>query len=311
MVNKNDTVVEQFDLTDEEFKKINYYCCKEHLSELKELIRKKSKNKFVRIMRLNINKYLKQINNMSNVTRETVNLLIQSKQTLINVQKLIKNKSIVDANTLLRSSFENLIMAMMINYDENIYNEFLDLSINDETRHYTRPQYLRNNFRKILRKLDGDLFEEISNRKLKEMLDEYYDKLCLFTHSTLIVNAMVELEKEENIDIYIFAIKQNAYFLEIILYLCLKYLTNSNNQPINILYIIAGWIVLVTDIDKKTITVENIDKLKEVLYIDINKSYFDKNNDMIELLKNEFEEMKLDLESNPMMVIKFIKEIIL
>lgn len=137
MVNKNDTVVEQFDLTDEEFKKINYYCCKEHLSELKELIRKKSKNKFVRIMRLNINKYLKQINNMSNVTRETVNLLIQSKQTLINVQKLIKNKSIVDANTLLRSSFENLIMAMMINYDENIYNEFLDLSINDETRHYT------------------------------------------------------------------------------------------------------------------------------------------------------------------------------
>lgn len=311
MVDKNDMDVELFNLTDDELKKINYYCCKEHLSELKELIRKKLKNKFVRIMRLNINKYLNQINNMSNVKKETVNLLIQSNQTLINVQKLIKNKSIVDANTLLRASFENLIMSMMINYDENIYNEFLNLSIDDETRQYTKPQYLRNNFRKILRKIDGDLFVDISNRKLKEMLDEYYDKLCLFTHSTLIVNAMVELKKEEDLDIYIFALKQNAYFLEIILYLCLKYLTNSNKQPINILYIIAGWIILLTDIDKNTLTMENIDKLKDILYIDINKSYFDKNKDMIELLKNEFEEMKLDLETNPIVVIKFMKEIIL
>ena len=97
----------------------------------------------------------------------------------------------MDANTLLRSSFENLIMAMMINRDENVYNEFIELSINNQTRCNTKPQTLRNNFRRVLKELDCDIFNEISNTKLKSMLDELYDKLCLFTHSTLIVNAMV------------------------------------------------------------------------------------------------------------------------
>lgn len=296
--------------TSEELKKINYYLSKDNLFELKEMAREKTKNKFVKVMRLNITKFINQLDNNVNIKKETINLLIQSKNTLNNVHKLIKNKSIVDANSLLRSSFENLIMAMMINYDNNIYNEFLDLSLNDETRKYTKPQYLRNHFRKVLRQFDVDLFSDISNRKLKEMLDEFYDKLCLFTHSTLIVNAMVELQKNENVDIYIFALKQNCYFLEIILYLCLKDLNNSQNQPINILYIVIGWIVLLTDVNKQALIPENIEKLKQLLYIDINKEYFEKNYDIVEVLKNEIKGFQTELESNPMIIIEVINEII-
>lgn len=296
--------------TNEELKKINYYLSKDNLFELKEMAREKTKDKFVKVMRLNITKFINQLDNNVDVKKETINLLIQSKNTLNNVHKLIKNKSIVDANSLLRSSLENLIMAMMINYDNNIYNEFLNLSVNDETRKYTKPQYLRNHFRKILRQFDDGFFSDISNRNLKEMLDEFYNKLCLFTHSTLIVNAMVKLQKNENIDIYIFALKQNSYFLEIILYLCLKHLNSSQNQQINILYIVIGWFVLLTDINKQALTAENIEKLKQLLYMDINKEYFEKSYDIVEALKNEIKGFKSELESNPMIIIEVINEII-
>ena len=56
------------------------------------------------------------------------------------------------------------------------------------------------------------------------MLDEFYDKMCLFTHSTIFVNAMVELEKDNDLDLYAISIKMNTYFVEVLLYLCLKYL---------------------------------------------------------------------------------------
>ena len=75
---------------------------------------------------------------------ETVNLLNQTRKTLKNVHKFIKNTEVVDANSLLRSAFENLIMGMMIYENTSTYKEFINLSIDDKTRQYTKPQKLRN-----------------------------------------------------------------------------------------------------------------------------------------------------------------------
>ena len=196
MISLTEEAIEKInsELTDEQIMQLVYLLQKDKLVELKELARKKCKTKFIMVMRKYINKFFKDLENDKEFKRpETVNLLNQTRKTLKNVHKFIKNKEVVDANSLLRSAFENLIMGMMINESEDTYKEFINLSIDDTTRKLTKQQKLRNDFRKVLRKLDGDLFVEMSNKNLKDLLDEFYDKMCLFTHSTIVVNAMIEI----------------------------------------------------------------------------------------------------------------------
>lgn len=298
VVNKN--------ITNDDCWKYLYYLT--NFEESKKDITKQVNKNFINVMRKSIKSNLIKMNCNEYIKKETINLLIQSNSTLKNVHYLIRQKSIVDANTLLRSSFENLIMAMMINRDENVYTEFINLNINNQTRCYTKPQTLRNNFRKVLKDLDCDIFTEISNTKLKSMLDEFYDKLCLFTHSTLIVNAMVELKKDESLSIYIFAIKQNVYFLELLIYFCLNYLNNSNENTLDVNYIVLGYILLLSDIDRKELTKENLDKLNSLLYSDINNEYFKKNKSDIEMLNKEIQEFKKDIEKNPWVIVDFFSK---
>lgn len=310
MIIEEDIKKIQSELTVEQFQRLTYFLSKDHLYELKELARKKVKNKFIRPMRTYNKKYIDILYDEKGIKRETINLLNQTNMTLKNVYKLIKNKSIVDANVLLRASFENLIMGMMINENENVYNEFINLSINDKNRKYTKVQYLSNHFRKVLRKIDDKLFDDISNTKLKSLLDEFYDKLCLFTHSTLIVNAMVELEKNDNIDIYTFALKQNAYFVEILLHLCLGYLVGKINNQINSIYIFIGWFIILIDINKEEIDVEHIKKLKELMYLEINEDYFNESSYEVEKLKYEILEIQKEIELNPTIILEILSEII-
>jgi len=297
------------ELGKEKFHELVNYVAKGNILELKEIARKKVQNKFVKVLRRYNSKYISNLYCDKTIKKETINLLNQTNMSLKNVHKLIRNKSIVDANTLLRTCFENLIMGMMIYYDENVYSEFINLSIDDTTRKFTKPQKLRNDFRKVLRLVDKDFFNDFSNKQLKDMLDEFYDKLCFFTHSTLIVNAMVELSKERHISLYVFALKQNAYFVELLLYLCLKYLNKSTNEPIDINYIVLGWFVIMSDINKEDITNESIDMIKELLYIDINVDYLDKNKDIVELAMDELKQLQNLINSNPLGVINILKEL--
>lgn len=309
MITEKDIENFKNELGEEKFNEFVNLITKGQLDELKEIARIKSKIKFVRVLRTHNSKFINNLYNDKNIKKETINLLNQTNMSLKNVHKLIKNNSIVDANTILRSCFENLIMGMMIYYDENVYSEFINLSIDDTTRKFTKPQKLRNDFRKVLRLVDKDFFNDFSNNQLKDMLDEFYDKLCFFTHSTLIVNAMVELSKVEHTSLYIFALKQNAYFVELLLYLCLKYLNKSTNEPIDINYIVLGWFVIMSDINKEDITNESIDMIKELLYIDINVDYLDKNKDIVELAMDELKQLQNLINSNPLGVINILKEL--
>ena len=300
----------QSELTEEQFQKLVYYLSIEHLSELKELAKIKVYNGFIKKMRIYNKKNLKELFNKSEIKKETVNLLEQSSLSLKNVHKLIRNKSIIDANAILRTSFENLIMGIMLSYDENVYNEFINLSIDDKTRKYTKPQYLRNSFRKILKDIDVEMFMEMSNKELKRMLDEFYDKLCLFTHSTLIVNLVAELRNDDCLDLYIFALKQNTYFIELILYLCLKNLNNSTKSPIDITFIIVGWFLLLDDVNKKELSENNLNKIKKLLFFDVNENYFTKSNSGVEIVKKEIVDLNKEIESNVKIVIDTIVKII-
>lgn len=299
------------ELTDYQIMQLVYLLQKDKLVELKELARKKCKTKFVMVMRRYINKFFKDLENNKEFKRsETINLLNQTRKTLKNVHKFINSKEVVDANSLLRSAFENLIMGMMINEGENTYKEFINLSIDDTTRQYTKPQKLRNDFRKVLRKLDGDLFIEMSNRNLKDMLDEFYDKMCLFTHSTILVNAMVELEKDNDLDLYTSSIKINTYFVEALLYLCLKYLNKYKKDPIDITYIMVGWFVLISDIPKEQATPEKIEKLNRLLYSDYNKEYIKKNKGNANYLTDEAKKLQEDIQNNLTGFIELLEKIV-
>lgn len=311
MITKEDIKKIQSELTEEQFKQLVYLLQKDKLVELKELARKKCKSKFLTIMRKYISIFLKKLENDKNFERtETINLLNQTRKTLKNVHKLIKSKDIVDATSLLRSAFENLIMGMMINESEDTYKEFINLSVDDDTRNYTKPQKLRNNFRKVLKKLDGDFFIEFSNRNLKDMLDDFYNVMCLFTHSSLIVNAMVEIDKDDDLDIYLLNLKWNTYFVEFLLYLCLKKVCNFEKDPLDITYIILGWYILLSDVPKEQITSEKVEKLNRLLYVDYNKEYFDKNKENVDYLTEEARKLQEDIQNNPTGFVELLTSIV-
>ena len=101
---------------EEKIKKIENFIAKDNLLELKEKIKVKVRYKFIiplrKSNRENIDRLYKEKNDK--LPKESVNLLNQTYMTIKNVHKLIKNKSLVDSNTLIRSAFENLIMGMMI-----------------------------------------------------------------------------------------------------------------------------------------------------------------------------------------------------
>lgn len=313
MISLTEEAIEKIkaELTDDQIMQLVYLLQKDKLVELKELARKKCKTKFVMVMRRYINKFFKDLENNKEFKRpETINLLNQTRKTLKNVHKFINSKEVVDANSLLRSAFENLIMGMMINESENTYKEFINLSIDDTTRQYTKPQKLRNDFRKVLRKLDGDLFIEMSNRNLKDMLDEFYDKMCLFTHSSIVVNAMIEIEKEDDLDIYFIASKRNTYFVEMLLYLCLKYLCNYKKDPIDITYIVLGWYVLISDVPKEKVIPEKMGKLNKLLYADFNKEYLEKNKENVDFLTEEANKLQEDIQKNPTGFVELLTKLV-
>lgn len=140
MITEEDIKKIQSELTDDQLRQLLYLLQKDKLVELKELARKKCKTKFVMVMRRYVNKFFKELENDKEFKRpETINLLNQTRKTLKNAHKFINSKEVVDANSLLRSAFENLIMGMMINESENTYKEFINLSIDDTTRQYTKP----------------------------------------------------------------------------------------------------------------------------------------------------------------------------
>lgn len=294
---------------EEKLYKLMEFFTKDRLLELKEIFRKRCKSKYIVPIRKNTSKNIKKMYlfNDNNFPKESRNLLNQSYMTIKNVNKLIKSNCLVDSNTLIRSAFENLIMGMMIYLDSNVYEEFKKLGLKEEERFYTKQQKLRNLFKAKLKIIDKDMFGDISNRKIKKMLDEYYDKLCLFTHSTLIVNEMVEGTLNNDEELFLIIAKQNMYFLEILLNSCLKYITKDNSNSIRYEYMFVGWYILISDINRKKYTKEYLNKYRGLLYEDINEDYLNQGSDDLKLLQEEMKKLEKVIKENPFAVVEFLE----
>ena len=88
---------------------------------LQDLVNKEA----IKPLKRYIKKYLKLLEINCRISIETTNLLKQASNTLQSVDRLLKSGEIVDSATLMRSSMEKIMMAMMIYFDkDNTYEEF-------------------------------------------------------------------------------------------------------------------------------------------------------------------------------------------
>lgn len=244
-------------------------------------------------------KYLKKLNQYNyDIAIETINLLHQSNNTILNVNKLLKRGEIVDSATLMRSSMEKIMMAMMIYFDkDNTYEEFKSLKLCGKTDN-TRPTKVLENFKLKIKEINSFVFGDFTDEELSMLLDETYEKLCLYTHSSIVVSMMIEVNKNNDEDLFIAFFYQMVDFLELLLYCCLKYLCKDKKDHIDMICLVLGWGLHFVRIDKEKLNPDCINKYKEYLYWDINSHFNDKYNDILEKIKIESKELNKDISDN-------------
>ena len=283
----------------------------EDFKKLEKEIRQKVKYKFLIPLEKGNNENLKLLyENDYGIPRESMNLLHQANDTLKNAKKLLKTKSIVDINTLIRSSFEYIMMGMMIVFDQKVYEEYKILNLKTEERNHTKIQKLINKFKSKLKEINPELFSEYSNRTIRDLMTDFYDKLCLYTHSSLVVNEMIEVKLNGDEDFFLVNAKQNIYFLKIILNSCLKYITKNEKYRIDYLYVFLSFILLFYEIDYRKYTSEYLQKYKDMMYLNINKEFFDNDGIYIDQINNMAREINEIIENNPPQIIEGIRKLL-
>ncbi len=270
------------------------------------LVEQLVKNDFIKSMRKYIKKYLKQLPVTDDISIETINLLHQANNTINNVYKLLRKNDIVDSATLMRSCMEKIMMAMMIYFDPtDTFEEFKDLEKCGRSKN-TRPTAILDNFKFKLKEINSVLFEEFEDDELQLLLEETYEKLCLYTHNSIVVSMMMEVNKNNDEDIFALYFYQIAYFLEILIYSSLKYLTNDNKDHIDAFCIFMGFTLLCSKVDKNKLTEDYTNKYKDYLHWEINEHFTDKYKDEVEKLKNDWSNLQQEINENKEVVENYI-----
>lgn len=268
------------------------------------------KNNFIKPMRRYIKKYLKQLAVTDNISIETINLLHQANNTINNVYKLLRKNDIVDSATLMRSCMEKIMMAMMIYFDPtDTFEEFKDLEKCGRSKN-TRPTAILGNFKFKLKEINPVLFEEFDDAELQLLLEETYEKLCLYTHSSIVVSMMIEVTKNKDEDLFALYFYQIAYFLEILIYSSLKNLTNDNKNHIDAFCIFMGFSLLYSRVDKNKLTEDYTNKYKDYLYWEINKHFADKYKDVVEKTKTNWSKLQQEINENKEVVGNYIMNLL-
>lgn len=264
------------------------------------------KTNFVKPMRRYIKKYLKNLSVTEDVSIETINLLQQANNTINNVYKLLRKKDLVDSATLMRSCMEKIMMAMMIFFDPTeTFEEFKNLEKCGKSKN-TRPTAILNNFKYKLKEINPVLFEEFEDDELQSLLEETYEKLCLYTHSSIVVSMMIEVNKNNDEDLFALYFYLIAYFLEILIYSSLIYLTNDNKDHIDVFCIFMGFTLLCSRVDKNKLTEDYTNKYKDYLHWKINEHFTDKYKDEVEKLKNDWSNLQQEINENKEVVGNYI-----
>lgn len=200
-----------------------------------ENINKTIKEKFIKPLNENCQKSLKRLEKSNIKHRETLGLLIQANNTIKNADMNLKKYNFVDANSLLRAAFEYMVMAIMIEFDDEVFNEFIVLSNNDIplTRKYTIINTLLNKFAKYLNEISPTLFGNTTNKERKKVITDLYDLLCNYTHASLVVSIFKEIKNDKEKEVLRLFMCYNIYIIKLILLDCMRYLNKDNQNYID------------------------------------------------------------------------------
>ena len=161
-----------------------------------------------------------------------------------------------------------------------------------------------------LKDISPILFEEFKEEELKKLLEETYEKLCLYTHSSIAVSMMIEVENNNDEDLFIAFFYLINNFLELLLYCCLKYLSKDNKNHIDLICLLVAWSLPFNKIEKNKLDEVYIEKYKKYLYLDINAKANDKYKDIIEQIKRDNIVLKEELNKNPNVLEEYILKLI-
>jgi len=260
-------------------------------------------------------KNIKKLDKIDIKHTESIGLLIQAFNTIKNSEKNLKQFNFVDANFLLRASLEYIVIAYMIDADENVYNEFLILSNNDVKieRKYTVINTLIQEFAKKLNKISPIIFNETTNKERKKLVIDLYDLLCKYTNDSIVVSIFKEIKDEKEKEVLKIILSYNLYLVKFILLDCLRYFINDNKEDIDedtIGFCILLSIIKIGDIIQKN----NIDfaKFKKFLYYDtVNSKFFIFFEKEMEKFKLEVSNAMNDLKGNEDIIEKLISDFII
>lgn len=257
-----------------------------------ENIDKTIKQKFIDKLNRNCQKSFKKLEKSNGKHRETLGLLLQASNTIKNANMNLKKYNFVDANSLLRAALEYIIMATMIELDDEVFNEFVVLSNNDIqlTRKHTIINTLLHKFAKHLKEISPTLFYDTTNKEREKLIIDLYDLLCKYSHASVVVSIFEDIKSNKEKEILKLLMSYNLYLIKIILLDCLRYLNNDKNNFIDEETI--GFCIFLNIIKISKIVKENhIDfkKFAKLLY------YETVNNEFYKYTMNEIEKMQKEI----------------
>lgn len=277
-----------------------------------ENIDKTIKEKFINKLNRNCKKSLKNLEKSNIKHRETLGLLFQSSNTIKNADMNLKKYNFVDANSLLRAALEYMIMAIMIEFDDEVFNEFVVLSNNDIqlTRKYTIINTLLHKFAKHLKKISPTLFYDTTNKEREKLITDLYDLLCKYTHASIVVSIFKEIKNDKEKEVLRLFMDYNLYFIKLMLLDCMRYLNKDKRNYIDeetIGFCIFLNIIKILNIiqnDKM-----NFEKFINLLYYDsVNNEFYKYIIEGIEKIKEENNEDIIKITNNIDIVCKVLND---
>ena len=153
------------------------------------------------------------------------------------------------------------------------------------------------------------MFGDISNRRIQEMLDELYNKLCNFTHSSFAINLTLEMCDNDDDDILKFSIKLTLIFLKLLLNSCMKYFTKNESR---LQYVCFSMLMIsyLSEIDVKKYKDGRIEKYKKLTYIPINEAAYENDRKNVGRIQKESNELFKLLQENPKEIEEWLEDLL-
>lgn len=253
------------------------------------------KEKFIEKFDSNFEIIFSILERTDNIILETKSLFSQAYHSLEIAQGLLEDGNIIESMGIVRSAFENIMMSVLINESEDIYKEFKKVCLPEQERKFTKIRYLRNMFNRKLKNDIIEIFPFMSGKEAEKLLNELYDKLCLYTHSTLVVSLFAEVKKNDDDKIVIPLIEFNIILIKFLLLKSIESVVDYNTEKIDFRYHLVNFLFQFPEKFKEDkYTCDYFSQYNILLYPKINESDFanEKNYKKLFEILNELKDLK-------------------